>query len=41
MDEKANEKAFIPKGAIAFFVVMICFYILLWLSFYFLLIGRK
>ncbi len=41
MDERANEKVFIPKGAIAFFVVMIGFYIFLWLSFYFLLIGRK
>lgn len=41
MDEEADRKAFIPKGAIAFFAVMVCFYIVLWFSFYFLLIGRK
>lgn len=41
MEGKVNEKSFIPKGAVAFFVVMICFYIVLWIGFYFILIARK
>lgn len=31
---------FVPRGSIAFFAVMICFYIALWLVFYFLMVGR-
>ncbi len=41
MDQDREEPAFRPKGAIAFFVLMGVFYTVLWLLFYFLLVGRK
>jgi hypothetical protein len=36
-----ENKTFKPKGAIAFFIVMVCFYLSLWLLFYFILLGRQ
>ena len=39
--EESNDRSFQPKGAIAFFLVMIGFYIALWLFFYFLMLGRR
>lgn len=39
-DSDDSKEGFIPKGSIAFFAVMICFYIALWLVFYFLMVGR-
>ena len=36
-----SDEPFVPRGAIAFFLVMICFYITLWLVFYFLMLGRQ
>jgi hypothetical protein len=39
---KDGEKTeFKPKGAIAFFAVMIAFYFFLWFVFYFLMLGRR
>ena len=34
------EDAFVPKGAIAFFAVMIAFYVALWFGLYALLLQR-
>lgn len=36
----SDQHSFVPKGSIAFFAVMICFYITLWMVFYFLMVGR-
>jgi len=36
-----NEKPFFPGGAIAFFVVLLVFYALLWLLIYGLMIARS
>jgi hypothetical protein len=41
MEQQRREPAFQPKGAIAFFFVMIAFYAALWLLFYFILVGRR
>lgn len=41
MTKENAEKDFKPKGAIAFFVVMICFYAFLWGVFYLLMLGRR
>jgi len=41
MDQNSQEQTFQPKGAIAFFLVMIAFYSILWLVFYFILVGRS
>jgi len=41
MDLDRHEKAFQPKGAVAFFVVMTVFYAALWFLFYFILVARK
>ena len=40
MNSDDRKHAFVPKGSIAFFAVMICFYIALWLVFYFIMVGR-
>jgi len=32
---------FFPKGAVAFFVIMIAFYAFVWLSIYFTLLARR
>jgi hypothetical protein len=40
MRQEDQDQAFVPKGSIAFFTIMICFYVLLWLFFYFLMINR-
>lgn len=31
---------FVPRGSIAFFIFMMIFYIVMWLFFYFLMLGR-
>ena len=41
MEQPRHEPAFQPKGAIAFFFVMIAFYSVFWLFFYFILVGRR
>jgi hypothetical protein len=38
MDERED---FFPKGAVAFFVLMIAFYAFVWLSIYFTLLARR
>ena len=40
MEEKPTSD-FVPKGAIAFFALMIGFYVTLWMIFYYLLVGRQ
>ena len=40
MNQEDPQETFVPKGSIAFFVVMICFYLALWLGFYFLMVAR-
>jgi len=39
--QETKDQIFKPKGAIAFFVVMISFYLALWMFFYFLMLGRR
>jgi len=41
MDPEKKEEQFKPKGAIAFFAVMMGFYLALWFLFYFLMLGRQ
>jgi hypothetical protein len=36
-----DTKEFVPRGAIAFMVVMILAYGVIWMVFYFLMIGRS
>ena len=36
----SKEAEFFPKGAVAFFVLMLAFFSLVWLFFYFLMIRR-
>jgi hypothetical protein len=40
MDQSNDEPEFYPKGAIAFFVVMIIIFALMWFSIYFEVLGR-
>lgn len=37
---KESNEEFVPKGAIAFFLVMIAVFIVLWASIYFEIVGR-
>lgn len=37
---KESNEEFVPKGAIAFFLVMIFVFALLWASIYFEIVGR-
>ena len=37
----SKEPEFFPRGAIAFFVLMVAFFSLVWLFFYFLMIRRN
>lgn len=41
-NDKTNteQEEFYPKGAIAFFVILIIMYTIMWLSLYFELLGR-
>jgi hypothetical protein len=41
MEPEKKEDQFVPKGAIAFFVIMMAFYLVLWFLFYFLMLGRR
>lgn len=36
----SKEADFFPRGAVAFFVLMVAFFSIVWLFFYFLMIGR-
>lgn len=39
-NKEFDEKSFKPKGAMAFFVLMIISYIFLWFTVYFVMISR-
>ena len=39
--QNAEQEEFHPKGAIAFFVILIIMYMVMWFSLYFELIGRS
>ena len=36
-----NDEKFVPKGAMAFFLLLLVVYALMWFSIYFELLGRK
>lgn len=38
--ENSEQEEFYPKGAIAFFIILIIMYTVMWLSLYFELLGR-
>ncbi len=38
--ESRQEKKFIPKGAMAFFILLVILTLLFWYGIYFLMIGR-
>lgn len=38
--ENQEDEAFFPKGSIAFFILMIIFFLLVWFAFYALTIAR-
>ena len=38
--EQQRDAEFVPKGAIAFIVLMVAVYGLIWFMFYFLMVGR-
>lgn len=40
-DQNIDHEEFQPKGAIAFFVVLMIVYTLMWFSLYFELLGRS
>lgn len=40
MSQDKQPTDFVPRGSIAFFVIMMIFYIVMWLVFYFLMLGR-
>jgi hypothetical protein len=40
MNQEDHQDAFVPRGSVAFFVVMIAFYMVLWMVFYLILLGR-
>lgn len=40
MDSQDEEKKFVPVGAIAFFVTLLLFYGVVWVSFYVLTVRR-
>jgi len=39
-ESEDHSKEFIPKGAIAFFVILLIVFTLMWLSIYFEVLGR-
>lgn len=39
-DQSTEQEDFQPKGAIAFFLILIVMYTLMWFSLYFELLGR-
>ena len=41
MESNGTEEKFFPRGAIAFFVVLVVFYAFLWLVIYGLMIARS
>jgi hypothetical protein len=41
MNEQPSAERFVPKGAIAFFAVLVVFYAMLWFSMYAELLGRR
>lgn len=40
MPQDGRDDEFFPKGAIWFFVLLVCFFGVTWLGFYALMIGR-
>jgi hypothetical protein len=41
MAKETNDEAFLPRGAVAFFIALIGFFSAVWLSFYALLLHRR
>jgi hypothetical protein len=41
MAKETNDEAFVPRGAVAFFIALIGFFSAVWLSFYALLLHRR
>ena len=41
MNKETQQEDFKPRGAIAFFLIMAAFYVVLWAIFYFMMLGRQ
>lgn len=40
MADKTDADAFVPRGAVAFFIAMIALYLVMWFGMYFQVLGR-